>query len=266
MTNQLDFEILQHEIGPAHISVVCGVMDREHHLRASLPTWLAYPGVGQVVIVDWSSRVPIVPPDDPRVIVVRVEGQKHWCPAKCHNLGLRLATGDRILRLDADHQLKRGFFNKHPLIARSYFYSVDQTKLDGLDEIHLAGVVYAWRENLLTIGGYNERIVTYGWEDNDLVERMSAWGFASTTINIDTLHHIPHDDESRVANQNISHLEGERPKLFSWAWNLGVLHRSVAANREAARNRPWSPEMGDVMTSFSINEMAPRLFLCKEIV
>jgi hypothetical protein len=267
------------------VSIVCGVMDREPHLLESLPTWLAHPEVGQVVIVDWSSKVPIelgsqtlgsqtlgsqtlgsqTLLDDPRVVVARVEGQRHWCPAKSHNLGLRLATGSRILRLDADHQLKPSFFRKHPLSARAYFYSVDQTKLDGRDEIHLAGALYAWREDLLTVGGYNERIVTYGWEDNDLIERMQSWGFASTPIDIETLHHIPHTDDSRVVNQDVAHLEGERPALFSWAWNLGVVHRSIAANRELARNRPWSSEMGDVMTSFSVSEIKPRLFLCKEI-
>ena len=80
-----------------------------------------------------------------------------------------------------------------------------------------------------------------------------------------TLHHIPHDDKLRVVNQNVSHLEGERPKAFSWAWNLGVVHRSIASNREEARNRPWSREMGDVMTSFRIEKVSPRFFLCKEI-
>ena len=98
------------------ISIVCGVMDRSPHLGESLPTWLAHPKVGQVVIVDWSSQVPIEPPSyDPRVVVARVVGQKHWCPSKCHNLGLRLATESRVLRLDADHQLALNFFLKHPL-------------------------------------------------------------------------------------------------------------------------------------------------------
>lgn len=250
------------------VSVVCGVMDRSRHLSESLPTWLACPRVGQVVLVDWSSQVPIEPPDDLRVVVVRVAGQKHWCPSKCHNLGLRLATESRVLRLDADHQLKSNFFRLHPLEAHHHFYCLDQEKIDmlvGNDAIHLAGVVYAWREDLLAIGGYNERIVTYGWEDNDLVERLKAWGFRGLPLNVDALHHLPHSDDARVARQDVSHLEGARPTSFSWAWNLGVTHRSIAANRELARNRPWSPEMGDSMTGFSVVEIKPRLFLCTEV-
>ena len=248
------------------VSVVCGVMDREEHLLESLPTWLACPEVGEVVLVDWSSKKAILPPDDPRVVIVRVEGQRHWHPSKCHNLGLRLTTCPKILRLDADHQLKEDFFERHQLDRPNHFFCVDQPSVCDTDEIHLAGVVYAWRTELMVVGGYNERIATYGYEDNDLVERLKGLGSLASWVQIDTLHHIPHSDAARLCNQNVSHLEGPRPACFSWAWNLGVVHRSIAANREFAKKAPWSPGNGDRMAVFEVLHVARRFVVCQEVL
>lgn len=246
----------------ANVSVVCGVMDRLDHLSRSLPTWLACPEVAEVVLVDWSSKVSVPLHEDGRVRLVRVEGQQHWHPSKCHNLGVRLASHPVILRLDADVLLDTGFFAAHELVTPRSFYHLDLAGLDCTNEIHLAGVLYAARDVILGVGGYNERIVTYGFEDDDLFERLSAAGYESRYLDAHFLHHIPHTDEERVVNQDVSMFEGARPACFSWAWNLGVTHRSIAHNRELARAKPWS--VTDRVATFVVG-LEGRLLCCREV-
>ena len=41
------------------LSLVTACMNRDHHLRRTLPHWLALPGVDEVLIVDWSNPSPL---------------------------------------------------------------------------------------------------------------------------------------------------------------------------------------------------------------
>jgi hypothetical protein len=40
-------------------SLVTACMNREHHLRRSLPHWLSLPGLDEIIIVDWSTSEPL---------------------------------------------------------------------------------------------------------------------------------------------------------------------------------------------------------------
>jgi len=135
------------------ISVTCGVRDRAAHLDVSLRSWLACEEVGEVLVVDWTSREPVTPPHDERAVLVRVEGQARWHSSKCHNLELLLAWGEEILRLDADHVLRPGFFARHPAPEKGYFYRYAITPQSPENEKHLAGAVYARREHFMRVGG-----------------------------------------------------------------------------------------------------------------
>lgn len=234
------------------ISVVCGVKNRPAHLSQTLPTWLRCPEIDEVVVVDWSSREPIPLPVDERVRVVRAEGREQWWASKCHNLEVRLATGDLVLRIDADDLLEEWFFRRH-LLQGGEFYCVDQKRVRKDDELHLAGMIYAKRSDFLRVGGYNERLATYGHEDDDLVDRLRFSGFAPRDLDLDSAHHIPHPDEARIACQDLGPLEKEgRPEHASWTWNLGITQRSIAANKHIAYTEPWSPGRGDRPTSWEV--------------
>ena len=156
------------------LSVVCGLKDRAGHLWKSLESWLARDEIDEVVIVDWSSSEPVVC-GEPRVVVARAEGQDHWVASRCHNLGLHMAIGHLILRLDADDLLFPDFFTMHPFRRDEIppFYYAELTRARDDNETHLAGVVYARRCDFLAVGGYNERIEIYGYEDTDLADRLA---------------------------------------------------------------------------------------------
>lgn len=232
------------------VSVVCGCMDRHRMLGEALSSWLAAPEIDEVVVVDWSSSVPVETVtsrfDDGRVQVVRVPGQRRWMASKSHNLGVRMASGDLLLRLDADYLLRAtaGFFSRHPMTFGA-FYCADwrQARVD--NERHLAGALYVHRRHFLAVNGYNERIATYGYEDEDLFERLAGTGLARRNVDLDTLHHIPHSDALRVKHQDVADVEAE-----------------TRANARAARARPWGP--GDHMATWNVRRESSGVLLCEE--
>ena len=80
------------------ISLVTACMNREAHLRRSLPEWLRLPGLGEIVVVDWSNERSLeeLTALDPRVRVVRVQGEPRWVLSYAYNLGVARAAGSVI--------------------------------------------------------------------------------------------------------------------------------------------------------------------------
>jgi len=252
-------------IGLRKLSVVCGVMDRP--CEAALDSWLARPEVDEVVIVDWSSRRPLWC-YEPRVVVARARDQASWQASRCHNLGLSLATGDLILRLDADDVLGEDFFARQPYLYGSFYYA-DLKEARDDNETHLAGVVYALKEDFLRIGGYNERIEVYGYEDTDLVNRLVASGLHPLPLDFNTLHHLPHGDEARFANQSdakFAELDEKLKHALSWSHStLDKGSRAIVANKVLAESAPWTS--GDKKSEWCyvrLQEGGPVRFFCWE--
>ena len=211
----------------ATVSVVCGCMDRNQMLAEALPSWLAHPEIGEVIIVDWSSPTPVrlvtAPLGDARVKVIRVEDQRRWIASKSHNLGVRAAAGDVLLRLDADYVLGPSFFRAHALAPRTFFCGNWRcARVD--NERHLTGVLYVHRRHVLAVNGYNERIVTYGYEDDDLFERLELGGLSRRDIDLDTIRHIPHTDDLRTRHQDVGSVEFETERnkrlAHARAWTI----------------------------------------------
>jgi len=241
-------------------SVVCGVMDRQEHLLQVLPTWLACPGVDEVVLVDWSSRRPLEV-DDPRVVVARARGQASWCASRCHNLGLSLATGDLIMRLDADDLLDPVFFLSHPPAVSSFYYA-DLSRIVRVDDVHLSGVVLAPRSLFIEVGGYNERLLTYGCDDDDLVRRLSLCGALALPVDLSLVRHVAHENALRVKNQDVGFFEDGSPASRSWVYAVDPLYRSVEYNKRELDRGSWSKK--DEVTMWKI-EGSRRYVRCVEI-
>lgn len=247
-------------------SVVCGVKGRLPYLRQAAPTWLGCPEVDEVVLVDWSSEPPLTYDDlprDSRIKIARAVGQEHWVLSKCCNLGLLLASGEWVVRLDADDLVDSSFMRAHPP-KRDAFYHVDPKKMLREEDAHLSGVVCATRELFFEVGGYNERLLTYGCDDDDLVARFRVEGVAAAlpleALPLDLSHvwHLPHTDEERVRHQVVETRE-EGPK--SWTYGLGPTYRSMDHNRQEIAQRKWTKE--DKIAMWKIVP-AGKYLLCEE--
>jgi hypothetical protein len=227
-----------------------GSMNRLSSLRRALATWLELREVDMFIVVDWGSDEPLREAlrgiRDPRLHIVRVVGEKHWCNSKCHNLELRLSSNaGLLLRLDNDTLVRRDFFARHPHDPKG-FYAVNWRSVpkEVDDKRNLSGTIMIEPKYLLAVNGYNERLVHYGKEDDDLYDRLQKLGLIWNELDLDTLDHIPHNDESRYKNLKIA---------TSLVESGRVKDSLIDLSARILINHPWS--IYDRMTSWNITTM-----------
>jgi hypothetical protein len=225
------------------IAVTAGCMDRQEPLAQSLPSWLALPEADHVVVVDWSSCSPLresLAPH-PKLTVVRVDGQEYWHNSVCHNLELQVASAlncDVVLRVDADVVVARDFIASHPVLPKT-FYALDCHSVPPHLEHKksLCGTLYTQVSDVLLVGGYNERLRQYGYEDEDLFGRLAATGLRWRQPHLDSLEHIPHSDAMRVEHLDTLDAPPSVIRLGPKAVAEHYIYKSLAL----AQSQPWGP-------------------------
>jgi hypothetical protein len=201
-------------------SIFSVCMNRNTHLEITLPTWIAA-NPNEIVIVDWGSKVPIKPIIDKYntsgiIKLIRVENVDKWVLTKSFNLAARFTSYKNILKLDCDSILDATFFNYHN-INENIFFAGNWTKARNDNEKHTNGIVYMRREDFFKIGGYNEYITTYGYDDCDLYKRLEKHA-RRLIINLDTIKHFEHTYNERTENQVVIQkldVEIEKNRLIS---------------------------------------------------
>ncbi len=187
---------------PAGVSVVTCSRNRTENLLKALPSWLDCPDVSEVIVVDWTSQSPVSEAldaagvTDPRVRVLRVEGEPRWILAHAFNAGFQHAVYDKILKADADIVLDPAFFRRNVLRPGEFIAGNWRRASD--DQAHVNGFFYVWRDRLMGVGGFNEYITTYGWDDDELYARLAEDGQNRTDVAGGTIYHLPHDDAART--------------------------------------------------------------------
>jgi glycosyltransferase involved in cell wall biosynthesis len=184
------------------VSLVTCARNRSENLVRALPSWLACPEILEIIIVDWTSDIPVADYlkdngiDDPKIKIVRVEGEDRWILSYAFNIGFQVARFDKIIKVDADIVLSKEFFQNVELSDSTYIAGDWRLAEKGQEFIN--GFFYVSRKNLLAINGFNEQITTYGWDDDDLYTRLSESGLKRISISSEHIHHLPHDDVARM--------------------------------------------------------------------
>ena len=184
------------------ISLVTCAMNRSENLLRALPSWLAQAEIAEIVIVDWSSDIPVAGVlisagiADRRIRILRVEGEPRWVLTYAFNLGFRAARFDTILKVDADITLSADFFRRNPMapgvmIAGNWREATP-------DQPHVNGFFYLEQSALAKVGGFNEHITTYGWDDEELYTRLAVAGVRRVNVASGTIYHLPHSDAARI--------------------------------------------------------------------
>ena len=89
-------DLLQRADGARWLSVVTVCMNRREHLLRSSAALSRWPRHHEHLIVDWSSREPLRREDlpaDPRLRLLRVEGEARWNLCRAYNFALARARG-----------------------------------------------------------------------------------------------------------------------------------------------------------------------------
>src|SRR5690606_4852705 len=142
--------------------------NRTDNLLKALPSWLMHREISEIVIVDWSSAVPVKGSlekagiNDPRVKLVRVEEEPRWILSYAFNVGFRASKFDKILKVDADIVIAENFFEHNPLASCEFI--AGNWRNVGKSQAFVNGFFFAHRRALAQVGGFNEFITTYGWD------------------------------------------------------------------------------------------------------
>jgi hypothetical protein len=262
------------------VSLVTGCMNRLPSLLSALPSWLAVREIDELVIVDWGSKPPVrdvvwgygqevegisLRTSDPRVRFYRVPDAREWRFSACANLGIAQATGERILRVDADVQLASAILDDLDL-ASGDFWTGNWTNARDDNERHLNGTIYAYKAAFELVGGYSERLLGYGYDDEDLYARLWQAGFGRRFIDHDLMRHLPHDDESRLAHapdppERYDDVSILVPRLATETVRQR-LERANAYNRKMASRHPWSHD--DRQAVWDIRQEDAYYWICRE--
>lgn len=231
-TDSKDQEIYPKDIKLGN-SIISVCMNRNHHLEQSLPTWLAT-NPNEIIIVDWGSSVSIEPIinkyKSDKIKLVTINNVNKWILTKPYNLAAQLSSYSNILKLDCDSFLESNFFSYHNLEQDNVFFAGDWKKSRNDNEKHTNGIVYLKRKDFFNVGGYNEYIITYGYDDCDLYNRLEK-NLKRLLINLDTVKHLEHSNEDRMINQVLSYnykldVEIEKNRLISelniWGGNFSI--------------------------------------------
>lgn len=186
---------------PGQVSVVAACRDRGEGLEKALRSWEKLRGIAEIIVVDYGSRKKIQSNGD-RVTVVRVNGvsEEGWILSRAYNVAVRVAKSKWILRVDCDSVLPPDFVER--LERRSgQFYAGDWREVKDIKkQLHMNGLLFVDKPSFIKVGGYDERIVTYGWEDTDIVRRLRRT-LERQTFDLTDVHHIDHTSDARTTSQ-----------------------------------------------------------------
>ena len=201
------------------ISFCTVCMNRSHHLKQTLPLNIfdnqSYKYL-QFVILDYNSSDDLEQYvktemadylDDGRLAYYKTSAPAYFNRSHSRNLVVKLAKGDVVVNLDADNYTGKNFaayinreFNKTENIFLSAVGSATGNKQDVLGRICLK------KADFFKIKGYDERMVYYGFEDYDLINRLEFSGLTNVPISNagDYLTAIAHPDKERLSNEYVT--------------------------------------------------------------
>lgn len=211
--------------GQKGVSLIAACKDRRQSLSLALPAWEEVDEVKEIVLVDWGSEdsalsgIPLLDSllQDGKMTLIRVKNVD-WVLARAYNLAARFAVGEVLMKVDCDTVVDKGFLTKHH-VEKGMFYTVNWGHERTENEKALRGVWMARKDDFWAVGGYDERIMGYGYEDVDLYSRWMDKGLRSEQLDLDMIRHT-------IAG-NLLWAEGvENAKKVSFRMNEAVLRNA----------------------------------------
>jgi len=136
----------------------------------------------------------------PTVKIVRVNKETFYYRTAAQNLGVEFISNDRFMKIDTDVSFTTNqFFKLHPL-EKNTFYVGDYKLARTMNEKYTHGNIYLFKSDFLKIRGYNELILSYGYDDSDLSTRLQLLLLQRKYFDLDTIYHNPHSVSLRQKN------------------------------------------------------------------
>lgn len=185
------------------MNIVTAVMNRNEQLAEALDNWFT----GDLItVVDWSSPEPIKP--DPRMLLIRINGEEYFNSGRAFNLAIISAPGFDIIKMDVDYRITDPKFLQDHRPGPYEFVTGSYQLARESNERYLNGFLRVEYLDFYGVEGYREDLEQYGWDDDDLYNRLTAAGLRRKYIRPGGgLIHVPHSDELRVQNFRIKDLD-----------------------------------------------------------
>ncbi len=191
----------------------------------------------------------------PQVEVIEVKHQQYFNKSRAQNIGAAHAKGDLLFFCDCDIVLdapsvrqlaeqimaRPGTFGtlagvresepnsrggKHIVCfgyelmirtADNRLLKIVDNEEDAIDGTRQApGLLMVRRSDFLSINGYNSRLHGWGWEDQDIISRLTL-GAGLARIQHGRAIHLSHDDAARISNYPITDRWESRDRMFRQA-------------------------------------------------
>ncbi|MBP6620613.1 MAG: glycosyltransferase family 2 protein [Leadbetterella sp.] len=194
-------------------------MNRLHHLKQTLPynlECICGDHNHEMVILDYNStdgldkwiennrsRLP------KNIKYFKTTTSEHYKRSHSRNMAMRLASGDIICNLDADNFIGEGFIDYISKVFsenQNVFVSPEEnSKSDVLGKLCFTKNVF------FEVGGYDEKIEYYGFEDLELKARLIEKGLKTIEYNNPNFQRaIEHSEFERIKNEylfkNLKHI------------------------------------------------------------
>ncbi|MCF8532016.1 MAG: SPASM domain-containing protein [Reyranella sp.] len=237
------------------LSLFTVCMGRLHHLKQTLPLNLAWnadhPSL-EFVLLDYSS------PDgmyewvqaelgeylrSGRVVYYRYDDAQFFSYSHSRNMAARLCKGEIICNVDADNLTGPGFAQYIEGQMRDKDLLVGCDVIDGAfhsipNDLGFSGRVAVRRELFFDIGGYDEDMIAWGYEDMDLYNRLGRSGLRLAPMERQYLSAIPHEDDQRIAYTKVKDIgRSPAPNNRGTALEHETISRRNIARGELVANR-----------------------------
>jgi glycosyltransferase involved in cell wall biosynthesis len=224
------------------ISFCTTCMGRRHHLerlyRRNVELALTYERV-EFVLLDYGSTDGLrdwVERDLRRFVEQRIvhyhrtAAPRLFHMAHAKNVAHRLASGDVVVNLDADNWFARGFTEE---IGAAFANGERIIALFRAYRAGCTGRIALRRADFLALGGYDEDLSGWGFEDADLVRRARRFGLERRYLDPRHAHALQHSDEERMrfAPNKDKHRQ-RRENEWRSAKNLAALRFVANRGRE----------------------------------
>lgn len=107
--------------------------------------------------------------DSGLLIYTKVENKKYFSVCHAKNIAHKQSNGDILINLDSDNKI-----NEKILIVFNDIFSKNIDDIFLTDKYNV-GLIGISRYNFYKLGGYNEKMIGYGFEDFDLYERVEKY-------------------------------------------------------------------------------------------
>lgn len=168
--------------------------NRIEHLHQSILSWQKSKLISDVVIVDYESAEPITYSDfasADKLLIITVKNTDQWRQGHATNIGIDFASSAYIAKFDSD-QLIDADWPLALMDLKDTFYRGDFRR----GAVSNGQAIFSkrhWSE----IGGYNEWLSGYGFDDTDFYARLRTSGVKEGFLPVGVLSEIPHGNAVR---------------------------------------------------------------------